>query len=45
MRHGFRGPNYAVVSACASSTNGIIDAFNTIRLNKADIIYAVEVKV
>lgn len=38
MRHGFRGPNYAVVSACASSTNGIIDAFNTIRLNKADII-------
>src|SRR5438067_936623 len=38
MRHGFRGPNYAVVSACASSTNGIIDAFNTIRLGDADII-------
>lgn len=38
MRHGFRGPNYAVVSACASSTNAIIDAFNTIRLAKADII-------
>lgn len=38
MRHGFRGPNYAVVSACASSTNAIIDAFNTIRLGKADII-------
>jgi len=38
MRHGFRGPNYAVVSACASSTNAIIDAFDTIRLNKADII-------
>jgi 3-oxoacyl-[acyl-carrier-protein] synthase II len=38
MRHGFRGPNYAVVSACASSTNGMIDAFNTIRLGKADII-------
>ncbi|HVG14345.1 MAG TPA: beta-ketoacyl-ACP synthase II [Chitinophagaceae bacterium] len=38
MRHGFRGPNYAVVSACASSTNGIIDAFNTIRLGKSDII-------
>lgn len=38
MRHGLRGPNYAVVSACASSTNGIIDAFDTIRLNKADII-------
>jgi 3-oxoacyl-[acyl-carrier-protein] synthase II len=32
MRHGFRGPNYAVVSACASSTNAIIDAFDTIRL-------------
>ena len=38
MRHGFRGPNYAVVSACASSTNAIIDAFDVIRLNKADII-------
>jgi 3-oxoacyl-[acyl-carrier-protein] synthase II len=38
MRHGFRGPNYAVVSACASSTNAIIDAFDNIRLNKADII-------
>lgn len=38
MRHGFRGPNYAVVSACASSTNALIDAFDTIRLNKADII-------
>jgi 3-oxoacyl-[acyl-carrier-protein] synthase II len=38
MRHGFRGPNYAVVSACASSTNAVIDAFDTIRLNKADVI-------
>jgi 3-oxoacyl-[acyl-carrier-protein] synthase II len=38
MRHGFRGPNYAVVSACASSTNAIIDAFDNIRLGKADII-------
>jgi 3-oxoacyl-[acyl-carrier-protein] synthase II len=38
MRHGFRGPNFAVVSACASSTNAIIDAFNYIRLGKADII-------
>ncbi|MEJ7737706.1 MAG: beta-ketoacyl-ACP synthase II [Chitinophagaceae bacterium] len=38
MRHGFRGPNFAVVSACASSTNAIIEAFNTIRLGKADII-------
>jgi 3-oxoacyl-[acyl-carrier-protein] synthase II len=38
MRHGFRGPNFAVVSACASSTNAVIDAFDNIRLNKADII-------
>lgn len=38
MRHGFRGPNFAVVSACASSTNAIIDAFNYIRLGKADIV-------
>ena len=38
IRHGFRGPNFAVVSACASSTNAIIDAFNYIQLNKADII-------
>lgn len=38
MRHGFRGPNFAVVSACASSTNAIMDAFNYIRLDKADII-------
>ncbi|MBU6157685.1 MAG: beta-ketoacyl-ACP synthase II [Bacteroidetes bacterium] len=38
MRHGFRGPNYAVVSACASSTNAIIDAFDVIRLGKADAI-------
>ena len=38
MRHGFRGPNYAVVSACASSTNGIIESFNTIRTGKADIV-------
>jgi 3-oxoacyl-[acyl-carrier-protein] synthase II len=38
MKHGFRGPNYAVVSACASSTNAIISAFDTIRLGKADVI-------
>lgn len=38
MRHGFRGPNFAVVSACASSTNALMEAFNLIRLNKADII-------
>jgi 3-oxoacyl-[acyl-carrier-protein] synthase II len=36
MKYGFRGPNFATVSACASSTNGIIDAFNYIRLGKAD---------
>ncbi len=38
MRHGFRGPNFAVVSACASSTNGMITAADNIRLGKADII-------
>ena len=38
MRHNLRGPNYAVVSVCASSTNAIMDAFNLIRLGKADII-------
>ncbi len=38
MRYGFRGPNFAVVSACASSTHAIIEAFNYIRLGKADII-------
>jgi 3-oxoacyl-[acyl-carrier-protein] synthase II len=40
MRHGFRGPNFAVVSACASSTHAVMDAFNLIRLGKADIIFA-----
>ena len=38
MIYGLRGPNYATVSACASSTNSIIDAFNLIRLNKANVI-------
>ena len=38
MRFGFRAPNFAVVSACASSTNAIIDAFDNIRLGKSDII-------
>lgn len=38
MRHGFRGPNYAVVSACASSTNAIIVAADNIRMGKSDII-------
>ena len=36
MEYGFRGPNYACVSACASATNAIIDAFNAIRYGKAD---------
>ncbi len=38
MRHGFRGPNFAAVSACASSTNAMMEAFNLIRMGKADII-------
>lgn len=38
MIYGLRGPNYATVSACASSTNAIADAFNLIRLNKANAI-------
>jgi len=40
MRHGFRGPNFAVVSACASSSHALIEAFHYIRLGKADIIVA-----
>jgi 3-oxoacyl-[acyl-carrier-protein] synthase II len=36
IRYGFRGPNYATVSACATGTNAIIDAYNLIRLGKAD---------
>jgi len=38
MKYGFRGPNYATVSACASSNNAIVDATNAIRLGQADII-------
>lgn len=38
MRHGFRGPNFSVVSACASATNAIIEAMYTIRYGKADMI-------
>jgi 3-oxoacyl-[acyl-carrier-protein] synthase II len=38
IKFGFKGPNYATVSACASSSNAIIDAFNYIRLGKANII-------
>jgi 3-oxoacyl-[acyl-carrier-protein] synthase II len=37
IKYGFRGPNFATVSACASSTNAIIDAINYIRWGKADI--------
>lgn len=40
MQYGYHGPNYGVVSACASSTNALIDAFNLIRLGKADAIVA-----
>lgn len=38
IKYGLRGPNYVTVSACASSNNAIIDAFNLIRLGKADAI-------
>lgn len=38
MDYGYHGPNYGTVSACASSNNAIIDAFNLIRLGKADAI-------
>ena len=38
IEYGFRGPNYVTVSACASSTNAIIDAFNYIRLGKVDAV-------
>ncbi|MFC6098388.1 beta-ketoacyl-ACP synthase II [Flavobacterium qiangtangense] len=38
IKYGFRGPNFTTVSACASSTNAMIDAFNYIRLNHADVM-------
>ena len=38
MKYGFRGPNYTTVSACASASHAMIDALNTIRLGKADMI-------
>lgn len=38
IHYGFHGPNYATTSACASSTNAIADAFNLIRLGKANVI-------
>jgi 3-oxoacyl-[acyl-carrier-protein] synthase II len=37
IKYGFRGPNYATVSACASSTHALIDSFNYIKWGKADI--------
>jgi len=40
IKYGFRGPNFTTVSACASSTNSLIDAFNYIKWNKADIFIA-----
>lgn len=40
IHFGFRGPNYATTSACASSTNALADAFNQLRLGKADVILA-----
>lgn len=40
IKYGFLGPNFATVSACASSANAIVDAFNYIRLGKADIFVA-----
>ncbi len=38
IKHGFRGPNFSTVSACASSTNALIDAYTYIQLGKADVI-------
>ncbi|MCC5945280.1 MAG: beta-ketoacyl-ACP synthase II [Bernardetiaceae bacterium] len=38
IKYGYRGPNFVTVSACASSTNAIIDAYNYIRLGKSDVI-------
>jgi 3-oxoacyl-[acyl-carrier-protein] synthase II len=40
IKYNFRGPNFTTVSACASSTNSLIDAFNYIKWNKADIFIA-----
>jgi 3-oxoacyl-[acyl-carrier-protein] synthase II len=38
IKYGFRGPNYVTVSACASSTNALYDAFTYLKLGKADVI-------
>lgn len=40
IKYGFQGPNYTTTSACASSTNSLIDAFNYIRMGKADVMIA-----
>ncbi len=40
IRYGFKGPNFATVSACATATNAILDAFNYIRLGKANVFVA-----
>ena len=40
IKYNFRGPNFTTVSACASSTNALIDAFNYIKWNKADVFIA-----
>lgn len=40
IKFGFRGPNFATVSACASSANAMVDAFNYLRLGKADVFIA-----
>ncbi len=40
IRYGFRGPNYATVSACASSTNSLVNSFNHIRMGFADVMVA-----
>ena len=40
IQYGFRGPNYSIASACASSTNALIDAYNHIRLGNANMIVA-----
>ncbi len=40
IKYGFSGPNYSTVSACASSANAIVDAFNLIRLGKANVFVA-----
>ena len=38
IKYGFRGPNFSTVSACASSTNAIIEAYHYIKLGKSDIM-------